>query len=163
MGSSKGYNYRTGRWSYDCDNCGTLGASRVSCPIRYCSTIQLCANCAKSTGWRKKDTHADCYASHERLENERLQFLKENADKWVVVAAWGSWADWVPNGQVGVCAYLGGNPAGRVGECAYFLVPQDEYADQGRHNFIIDKSRHPKFDNDPTELVSKSLVLEVNA
>ena len=60
--------------------------------------------------------------------------------------------------MVGVCAYRGGNPAGRIGEPAYFLVPQAEYAEQGRHNFIIDEVRHLRFENDPTELVSKQLI-----
>ena len=158
MGSSKGFNYKTGRWSYDCDNCGTLGASRVKCPARWCSTIQLCANCAKASGWRKKETHAKCFNASNEAERERLAFVAENGDKWVVVAAWGDWADWVPNEMVGVCAYRGGNPAGRVGEPAYFLIPQIEYAAQGQSDFIIDEARHLRFENDPTQLVTKELV-----
>ena len=158
MGTTKGYNYATGRWSLDCDNCGTLGASRVRCPIRWCSTVQLCASCAKSTGWRKKSTHARCVAESDQAERDRLAFLAENADKWVVTTAWGDWAEWVPAGMVGVCAYRGGNPAGRIGEPAYFLVPKEEYRTQGQSNFIIDEERHLKFENDPTELVSKQLI-----
>ena len=157
MGKSYGFNYQTGRWSLDCDNCGKLGASRLKCPIRWCYPAQLCADCIKATGWRTKAKHANCYAAHAESERERLEFLKLNADKWVVVTAWGDWADWVPNGQVGVCAYRGGNPAGRVGEPAYFLVPAPEYREQGQSNFIIDESRHLKFDNDPTQLVTKEL------
>lgn len=159
MGMSKGYNYRTGRWSLDCDNCGTLGANRIKCPARWCSALQLCANCAKVSRWRSKKTHAKCFENTNQAERERVQFLSENAQNWVVVSAWGSWAEWVPNGMVGVCAYRGGNPAGRVGEPAYFLVPQPEYADQGRHNFIIDEARHPRFENDPTQLRTKELVI----
>ena len=157
MGISKGFNYKTGRWSLDCDNCGTLGASRIKCPARWCSALQLCANCAKTSQWRSKKTHAECFENTAQAERERIAFLAENADKWVVVSAWGDWAEWVPSKMVGVCAYRGGNPAGRIGEPAYFLVPQAEYAEQGRHNFIIDETRHLRFENDPTELVSKQL------
>ena len=158
MGISKGFNPKTGRWSYDCDQCGSLGASRVKCPARWCYPAQLCANCAKATAWRKKETHAKCFNESNEAERERLAFVAENGDKWVVVAAWGDWADWVPNEMVGVCAYRGGNPAGRVGEPAYFLIPQIEYAAQCRKDFIIDEARHLRFENNPTELVTKELV-----
>lgn len=159
MGTSKGLNYKTVRWSYDCDNCGSLGANRLKCPARWCSAIQLCASCAKVTGWRRKSTHAQCFSNSDQAERERLAFVAENSDKWVVVAAWGDWADWVPSKMVGVCAYRGGNPAGRVGEPAYFLVPQAEYREQGQSNFIIDEERHLKFENNPTEQTSKQLTL----
>ena len=155
MGISKGYDYRTGRWSLDCDKCGELGASRIKCPITWCYTVQLCKDCAKATGWRKKENHAKCYAEHATAEHERVEFLKLNADKWVVTTAWGSWSPWVPSGMVGVCAYLGGNSAGRIGEPAYFLVPESEYQTRDGMGFIIDETRHPRFENDPTSLESK--------
>ena len=158
MGSSKGFNYKTGRWSYDCDNCGTLGASRIKCPARWCSALQLCADCAKASQWRSKKAHAQCFENTAQAERERVAFLAENAHNWVVVSAWGDWAEWVPNGMVGVCAYRGGNPGGRTGEPAYFLVPQAEYREQGQSDFIIDEARHLRFENNPTELVSKQLI-----
>ena len=157
MGISKGYNYKTGRWVLDCDKCGDLGANRVKCPINYCYPVQLCAKCAKETNWRKKETHAKCYESHDKSERERLEFLAINGDKWVVVAAWGSWCEWVPDTMVGVCAYRGGNAGGRTGDAAYFLVPESEYDQRGDQGFIIDESRHLRFSNDPTLLTTKEL------
>jgi len=157
MGISKGYNYSTGRWSLDCDKCGELGASRIHCPIRYCVAVQLCKDCAKAVGWRKKVTHEKCYTEKEKAERESAEFLANNAEKWVVTTAWGSWAEWVPNEMVGVCAYRGGNAAGRVGEPAYFLVLDNEYQTRDSFGFIIDESRHLRFDNDPTELVTKEV------
>ena len=157
MGISKGLNYQTGRYVLDCDKCGELGARRMSCPIRYCSPVQLCAPCAKAIGWRKKATHAKCYESQTQLENDRVNFLAENGDKWIATTAWGSWCEWVPDKMVGVCAYRGGNAAGRTGEPAYFLIPENEYQTRGENGFIIDESRHFGFSNDPTRLESKEI------
>jgi hypothetical protein len=159
MGISKGYNYATGRWQLDCDKCGELGASRVHCPIRYCTPVQLCAKCAKETGWRKKSSHIKCAEYKAESEREEAQFLAECANKWVTTTAWGDWADWVPTGMVGVCAYRGGNPAGRVGDESYWLVPSDEYSKRHRLGFVIDESRHYRFSNDPTQLVTKEVSL----
>lgn len=159
MGISKGYNYNTGRWSLDCDKCGELGASRIKCPILYCVPVQLCKECVKATSWRKKEKHAKCYAEHAENELKRVQFLAENSNKWITTSAWGSWAEWVPNGMVGVCAYVGGNAAGRQGEPTYFLVPENEYQSRGEDGFIIDENKHVRFDNDPTQLTSKNLSL----
>lgn len=158
MGRSYGMNYATGRWSMDCGKCGKLGASRMRCPINYCYPAQLCSECAKATGWRRKATHAKCYESHARDERERIEFLIENGKKWVAVVAWGDWAEWVPQGMTGVACYRGGNQAGRSGECAYFLVSADEYRAQGQHNFVIDEARHYRFESDPTSLTSKEVV-----
>jgi hypothetical protein len=157
MGISKGYNYITGRFSLDCDKCGNLNASRIKCPIKWCYPVQLCADCAKATGWRKKANHANCYAEQEKNEAERLHFLQENANKWVAVSAFGSWAEWVPNGMVGVCAYRGGNAGGRTGEATYWIVPADEYAQRQDQGFVIDEMRHYRFDNDPTQLRTKEV------
>lgn len=159
MGISKGYNPSTGKWQLDCDKCGELGARRVKCPINYCVPVQLCTNCVKETGWRKKDKHLKCAEYQAQIERERLQFLEESAGKWVSVCAWGDWAEWVPSKMVGVCAYVGGNPAGRTGEESYWLVPSDEYSQRHSLGFIIDESRHYRFDNDPTQLVTKEVSL----
>lgn len=158
MGISKGLNYKTGRWSLDCDKCGELGARRVKCPILYCYPVQLCAACAKATKFRSKKAHTKCYEQKAQDDLARVKFLAENGNKWVVTSAWGDWCDWVPSGLVGVCAYRGGNAAGRIGEPGYFLVPADEYSQRGENGFIIDTSRHYQFSNDPTQLVSKQLV-----
>lgn len=158
MGISKGFNYATGRWSLDCDKCGQLGASRVKCPINWCYPAQLCAKCAKDTGWRKKTTHAKCYEDQALSNKQDKDFLAINGNKWVAVAAWGSWCEWVPDKMVGVCCYRGGNAAGRIGESAYFLVPEDEYQTRDHQGFIIDEDCHLRFSNNPTDLVSKEKV-----
>jgi hypothetical protein len=159
MGISKGYNYATGKWSLDCDKCGSLGASRIKCPIKYCVPVQLCATCAKETGWRKKDKHVKCAEYQAEAERERLQFLEESTDKWVSVASWGDWAEWVPSNMVGVCAYRGGNPAGRIGEESYWLVPSEEYSERHELGFVIDELRHYRFENNPTLLTTKEVSL----
>lgn len=157
MGTSYGLNYKTGRWSLDCDKCGELGARRIHCPIKYCYPAQLCAQCAKESGWRKKTTHAKCYEGQAQYEKDCTNFLAENGDKWVATSAWGSWCDWVPDKMVGVCAYRGGNAGGRAGDSAYFLVPENEYNQRNHNGFIIDENRHLRFSNDPTLLVREEV------
>ncbi|WLA44038.1 hypothetical protein QNJ95_22445 [Bradyrhizobium elkanii] len=64
------------------------------------------------------------------IRDEKL-FGIENRDKFVVNAAWGDWAHWVPKGKVGV-----------VAKCQHvekwFLVDHDRYQKRGRHGHVID-------------------------
>lgn len=72
---------------------------------------------------------------------ERI-FKAQHANDYVVVAAWGSWQEGVPEGMVGVHATLGESrtePLWSQGK--YFLIPDAEY--QGRSgSFVIDLARH---------------------
>lgn len=63
-------------------------------------------------------------------------FELETRNKFVVSAAWGSWAAWVPDGKVGVIAK-------RVVDSAkaWFLVNVPDYDKRGRHGFVIDPAR----------------------
>jgi hypothetical protein len=75
------------------------------------------------------------------VKDER-NFLKEHANDFIVVAAWGAWAKFVPASMVGVCARRGGRGNPR-GEEKWFLIPDAEY--EKRHcglHFLIDESRH---------------------
>lgn len=68
------------------------------------------------------------------LQNEA--FAAAHVNDYVSVAAWGSWADWVPAGKVGVCAKVGG----REGQGAerYFLVDAERYEARGGVSYVID-------------------------
>lgn len=71
-------------------------------------------------------------------------FAEENAQRWVVVAAWGDWQAGVPAGYVGVCARKGGRDLrGHVeGPESWWLVPAAEYAQREEFGFVIDEARH---------------------
>ncbi|MHC2552400.1 DUF7007 domain-containing protein [Bradyrhizobium elkanii] len=64
------------------------------------------------------------------VRDEHL-FRVENHDNFVVTAAWGDWAHWVPKGKVGV-----------VAKCQHvekwFLVDDDLYQKRDRNGYVID-------------------------
>ena len=67
----------------------------------------------------------------QSLTRDEKLFWIENRDKFVLNAAWGDWAHWVPKGKVGV-----------VAKCQHvekwFLVDHDRYQKRGRHGHVID-------------------------
>lgn len=80
-------------------------------------------------------------------------FHEANADKPIVVAAWGhkNTYESIPEGFVGVVANIRGHRARIIPadathytppEDLYFLVPEAEYEARGRHGFVIDTARH---------------------
>lgn len=72
---------------------------------------------------------------------ERI-FKAQHVNDYVVVAAWGSWQEGVPEGMVGVFATLGESrqePLWSQGR--YFLVPDAEYQSR-QGSFVIDLSQH---------------------
>ena len=74
---------------------------------------------------------------------DEREFHKRHADDWIVVSAIRS--DHEP-GFTEVAATLGGERAGTHGARRY-LVPSEEYgANGGRLGFIIDESRHRRYD-----------------
>ncbi|MDX1744810.1 MAG: hypothetical protein R3324_02635 [Halobacteriales archaeon] len=90
-------------------------------------------------------------ATGERLEVwqsrelQRRAFVKTNAGRPLVVSAFGAWADWVPEGKVGVKARIGGrgNPHGAESR---WLIPKDEYRAGGDSGFgfVVDPERHER-------------------
>lgn len=88
--------------------------------------------------WPDKWTAAtgETVALEESSELRKRKFSADNADNWVAIAAWGDWADWVPEGKVGVLAAKGGRRDGLSGE-AKFLVDVEKYrARQG--SYVVD-------------------------
>ena len=71
----------------------------------------------------------------------REEFQEAHRVDWVTLAAWGSWADWVPDGMVGVNASRGGT-RNRDQEERYFLIPKDEYDTRSQFGFVVDVNRH---------------------
>lgn len=69
----------------------------------------------------------------------KREFDAWHAKDFVVVAAWGDWAEGVPAGMVGVVATLGGD---RAAPGAWFLVPAAEYEGRREFGFVIDPARH---------------------
>jgi hypothetical protein len=66
------------------------------------------------------------------VKDERL-FKLENENNFVVTAAWGDWAHWVPKGKVGVVAKRDSDKAEK-----WFLVDGNIY---GSRHFVIDLAR----------------------
>jgi hypothetical protein len=64
-------------------------------------------------------------------------FAKAHENDFVTVAAWGDWAEGVPEGMVGVVATRGGSRKPGAEE-KWFLVPADEY----KGTFVVDAARH---------------------
>lgn len=85
--------------------------------------------------------------SHILQERAALEAIPE--DGWVTTAAFGSWADWVPDGMVGVCANRRFELRRSGAEQAWFLVPKAEY-DQRQWYFYVDTERHERLADDPT-------------
>jgi hypothetical protein len=77
----------------------------------------------------------DCHLPRGKsvIRDEQL-FKLENENSFVVTAAWGDWAHWVPKGKVGV-----------VAKCKHdekwFLVDHDLYQKRGRNGHVIDPTR----------------------
>lgn len=68
------------------------------------------------------------------IRDEQI-FKLEKENNFVVTAAWGDWAHWVPEGKVGVVARRDSDKAEK-----WFLVEHDLYQ-QRRGNFVIDLNR----------------------
>lgn len=77
---------------------------------------------------------------------DEAAFYAANAGRLIVTGAYGSWAAWVPDGFVGVCARSGGHraPSGVSPAPAesWFLIDKDEYQGRGPFGFVIDPARH---------------------
>jgi hypothetical protein len=82
----------------------------------------------------------------ESLKKDQDQHRAAHQADYMVTAATGSSADWVPQGYVGVYARLGGRP-NQAGKSCRFLVPAAEY--KGRSpglDFVVDPTRHQQVD-----------------
>ena len=76
-----------------------------------------------------------------------------NAEKWVVVSAFGSWHKAVPEGMVGVVTSLGGKRT--VGTpTRNFLVSAEEYEKAAHDWFAIDPDRHQRWVGPDAEAVA---------
>jgi hypothetical protein len=91
-----------------------------------------------------RNWHPSAYAAHFGVEIETLagtsyaydrqQADIRNAEKMVVVAAWGDWCPTVPIGMVGVLAAIGGQ---RGADETYVLVPHAEYAQRQTGGYVL--------------------------
>jgi hypothetical protein len=77
--------------------------------------------------------------SHAR---DREAFLAENANKWIVAAAFGDWHADVPKDMVGVCARRPEQTNQNTAPARYFLIPASEYETLAAQGFVIDLARH---------------------
>ncbi|GGG86661.1 DUF7007 domain-containing protein [Edaphobacter dinghuensis] len=84
----------------------------------------------------------------ESYIRDRNAFEAEHARDWIVTAAWGDWASWVPEGMIGVAASIGGRDSKgqSKGEILYFLVPAAEYEQRSYNGFVVDRCRHTQID-----------------
>ena len=62
-------------------------------------------------------------------------FEAENAQNWVVIAAWGDWQEGVPKGMVGVLATIGGVRG--VSEERYVLATGEAYRARGKFAYVL--------------------------
>lgn len=90
------------------------------------------------------------------------EFDRVHALDYISVAAWGSWADWVPEGKVGVLATVGGgrHSSGGVDPSAgrYYLVPAELYeAREGR--YVIDHEVAEECDGPESQQQTKEVRL----
>lgn len=77
-----------------------------------------------------------------RARDEKL-FYENNADRLISTAAWGSWAEHVPEGMVGLCAVQGGRQSFNSPRPeTWWLVPKEEYAANRTFGFVIDPEKH---------------------
>jgi hypothetical protein len=87
------------------------------------------------------------------VKDERL-FFQEHANDFIVIAAWGDWARFVPAGMVGACAKRGGREG--KGPERWFLVPDTEYTNA--LHFVIDESRHQEI---PAPAIEQQMKREI--
>jgi hypothetical protein len=69
----------------------------------------------------------------QSFKRDEWRFNIDNHDKFVVSAAWGDWAPWVPKGKVGVVARRSKDQSER-----WFTLDHDRYAKRGRFGHVID-------------------------
>lgn len=72
----------------------------------------------------------------DSLIRDEEVFRVENFSNFIVVSACGSWASWVPEGNVGVKAKRNSDNTQK-----WFLVDQAEYDKRDRNGYVIDLSR----------------------
>ena len=84
----------------------------------------------------------------ESYVKDQLAFKAAHKNDYLGMAAWGDWHAKVPKGHVVVFAGRGGRTADYKypKDTAYFVVPESEYDERGRFDFVIDESRHPRID-----------------
>ena len=85
--------------------------------------------------------HGRTLSPGESFTRERDEFTRRHASDWVVVSARTSKTH--PD-CVEVIASMGGRRD--ASETRAFLVPAEEYADRGRHGFVIAPQRHPEIE-----------------
>jgi hypothetical protein len=74
---------------------------------------------------------------------DKKLFYQKHADDQIVTAAWGSWAEHVPVGMVGVCAVKGGRQSVTTRQPeTWWLVDAEEYNANRKFGFVIDPERH---------------------
>ena len=79
--------------------------------------------------------HVKLKPGESRTRDEQV-FQVENATNFVVSAAWGDWAHWVPKGKVGVVARRASDHVEK-----WFLVDGQLYSKRAGFGFVIDFNR----------------------
>ncbi len=77
----------------------------------------------------------------QSMRRDGETFYQAHKDDFVVVCAYGSWHERVPEGMVGALAKKGGW-MGQGKETRVYLVPKDEYENRNPLGFVIDEARH---------------------
>lgn len=135
-----GYCYgwtESGRQSLACDGCGNIGGVRKRrCPykvrtdslrsthrfeIDYCPAPAMCSACYKKHGGLRGVHGESCRegAAQSQAEEDKVEAGLDAGESFVI-AAYGDWAEDVPEGQVKVLF------KGRAGEST-LLLPKDLY------------------------------------
>jgi len=97
-----------------------------------------------------KNWHPDIYERYYRLalcpgdsfKRDEDIFYATHRDSWLVVAAWGSWKDEVPENMVGVRARRGGHRNLDASHDRFFLVPAKTYDTPLSRPFMVDPALH---------------------
>jgi hypothetical protein len=145
-----GYSYGVG--GLVCDQCGQTGngTRKRHCPftvtcdrgfkMHYCPAPAVCSSCLKELGGTRKMHASFGCEEGARLSQEKYDAVRARteAGEHRVDSAYGSWADWVPQGMVGVSVRGGGR----------YLVDKDEYDARSVDPFIEDFPSRRQFEND---------------
>lgn len=164
MGYSYGFNPSTGRQMLSCDACGTIGGVRKrTCTaicitenggrLPYCPAPAYCSPCFKARGGSKVIHGAQCHEGAAAYTAECAAKAERIAGGDLPVnAAWGSWAEWVPEGKTGVLFGARTRDAQQV----YALVDADEYK-PGRKGYLSDYPNHVVLEGNPTLPTTKQV------
>lgn len=127
----------------DCDWCFAALAFPNEFPAEYAESAEKTLRMTYPTDWEL--FFGRKLLPGESTARDREDFYKQHENDLITLSAWGSWAEHVPEGFVGVSVCKGGIWKPDM-ESSYWLVPQDEYEADRSFGFVVDPSRHQQID-----------------